>query len=105
MIEHNIKSKPSISILDRKSIAFIMKFPNMGRPWDSRFNDFVGQHQHEDFRKAYSAKVRPHWEAQLTRLQNSLKKKKRVVSNNQWFYAAANAHISNGATEARCTLV
>ena len=55
--------------------------------------------------KKYSAKVKPHWEAQLTRLQNSLKKKKSVVFNNQWSYAAANAHISNGSTEARCTLV
>ena len=83
-----------------------MKFPVMEKPWDSRFTEIVSQRQYEAFRKDYMAKVRPHLEAKLTRLQDSKKRKTSAVSNNQRLYAVANANVlENGATEVRFKLV
>ena len=83
-----------------------MKFQDVDKPRDSRFTEFVGQRQYEAFRTAYLAKVRPHLEAKLIRLQASKKRKTSAVTNNQRLYAAANANIlKNGATKAQCELV
>ena len=84
----------------------MMKFPNMIRPWDSRFTDFVGKRQFKAFRIAYLAKVRPYLEAKLIHLQESKDKTISAVTENQRLYAKTSEDVlENGTSDEKFALV
>ena len=83
-----------------------MKFPNMGKEWDSRFTDFVGKQQFQAFRTAYLADVRPYLEAMLLHLQESKAKTTTAVAENQRVYAETSEDVvENGTNDEKFALV
>ena len=83
-----------------------MKFPNMGKEWDSRFTEIVGRQQFEAFRTAYVADVQPDLEARLLQLQESKATTISAVAENQRVYAAMSEEVvENGTNEDKFALV
>ena len=86
-----------------------MKFPNLGKEWDSRFTEIAGRQQFEDFRTAYMAKVQPDLEdleARLLELKEAKATKIDAVAENKRVYAAMSVDVvENGTNEDKFALV
>ena len=83
-----------------------MKFPNMGKEWDSRFTEIVGKRQFQDFCTAYVADVWPDLEARLLHLQESKATTISAVVKNKRVYAVMSVDVvENGTNEDKFALV
>ena len=86
-----------------------MKFPNLGKEWDSRFTEIAAKGQFEVFRTAYMAKVQPDLEdleARLLELKEAEATKiDAVVENKRKFGAMSGDIVENGTSDEKLASV